>query len=168
VLSRVVLLVRSCAARSPMCGYGLSAAILICMTAHGDRIFEIACRCHILLHVIIGVYGTWAEAEAQVVGFKGAQHKAFPSKAQAIEHFRSQDSIAHLDEEPRLAPRTRMDGVDRGSPRWTGTNGASARESYSAAVIQYVDPCIQYQLVHTFIARPGSAHLSLWQTIIPS
>lgn len=106
-----------------------------------------------------GVYGTWAEAEAQVVGFKGAQHRAFPSKAQCNEHFRQQNSMAHLNEEPRLAPRAYVDGGDRGIAQWTGTNGASARESYSAAVNQYVDPDIRYQLHFDGASRgnPGPA-----------
>jgi ribonuclease HI len=39
-----------------------------------------------------GVYSTWAEAEAQVKGFAGAQFKGFPTRAEADAAFRGKSS----------------------------------------------------------------------------
>lgn len=50
-----------------------------------------------------GIFETWAQAEAQVKGFEGAQHKSFRTRAEAEAAFRQ----GHTAREPRTAYNTK-------------------------------------------------------------
>lgn len=85
-----------------------------------------------------GVYGSWAECEAQVKGFSGAQFKGFPTQAAAEQAFAgAYQDYAGKDRKP--APPRRSSGVPGPIP-----------DSYSvdASCIGSPGP-VEYRCVHT-------------------